>query len=892
PEYPVERRGFMLADAAPVVVLDEAALAQDLSVFSDGDLGVRAGLGSSAYVIYTSGSTGVPKGVVVSHRGVASLAHSQAERLGVSAASRVLQFASPSFDAAVWELVMAFSNGATLVVPDGKGLMGDALGDLLATKGVTHALIPPSVVATIPMSGAEKLTAFECLILGAEAVAPELAKQWSVASRRVVNAYGPTESTVCVTMSEGASGGTFPIGTAVANTRVFVLDATLEPVPVGVVGELYVSGAGLARGYAGRAALTAERFVACPFVAGERMYRTGDLVRWRGDGQLEFVGRADEQVKLRGFRVEPGEVEALLTAEAGVRQAAVVVREDEPGDQRLVAYIVPDLEAAAAADTEATGDTQVRQVEEWREIYDSVYAGAGPRVAGAVFGEDFSGWDSSYTGEPIPLEEMRAWRDAVVERVRALGAERVLEIGVGSGLLMAHLAPYVQEYWGTDLSGAVIERLRGEVEDVGLGGRVHLRCRPADTFDGLPAGRFDTVLINSVIQYFPDRAYLTRVIDQALDLLAPGGRVIIGDVRNGRTLRALHAAVHRHRGTATPTIVDRAVMLEKELVVSPEYFSHLAEHDERVTAVDIQLKHGAHHNELTRHRYEVVLHKDTPHAIDLANADHVPWSPDTDLTELLTDTRSPVRLTGIPNARLMTDIAAERQLDGLDGPAPAVGVDPNELVAHGADLGLRMVATWSPQAVELFDAVILPTTTRTAPLSGVYAHRTTSSSSHTNTPAAARGIGTVVKAAREYLTHHLPDYMVPSAIMALHRLPLTPNAKLDRKALPKPDHLPTTKTRHPRTPQEQTLAALFAEILGIDQVGIDDNFFDLGGHSLLATRLTSRIRGELAVEVPIGKVFEFPTVAGLADHMATASNEPTEMRPALRRMARPNGKRS
>ncbi|MGW1538675.1 non-ribosomal peptide synthetase, partial [Streptomyces aureus] len=259
PEYPAERRDFMLADAAPVVVLDEAALAQDLSVFSDGDLGRGAGLGSSAYVIYTSGSTGVPKGVVVSHRGVASLAHSQAERLGVKAASRVLQFASPSFDAAVWELVMAFSNGATLVVPDGKGLTGDALGDLLATKGVTHALIPPSVVATIPMSDAEKLTAFECLVLGAEAVAPELAKRWSVASRRVVNAYGPTESTVCVTMSEGASGGTFPIGTAVANTRVFVLDAVLEPVPVGVVGELYVSGAGLARGYAGRAALTAER---------------------------------------------------------------------------------------------------------------------------------------------------------------------------------------------------------------------------------------------------------------------------------------------------------------------------------------------------------------------------------------------------------------------------------------------------------------------------------------------------------------------------------------------------------------------------------------------------------------------------------------------------------
>ncbi|MEX3102379.1 amino acid adenylation domain-containing protein [Streptomyces sp. ST1020] len=278
PEYPAERRDFMLADAAPVVVLDEAALAQDLSGFSDEDLGEQTDPGSPAYVIYTSGSTGIPKGVVVSHRGVASLAHTQTERLGVTAASRVLQFSSPSFDAAVWELVMAFANGATLVVPDGKGLMGDALGDFLAAEGVTHALIPPSVMATIPSNSAEKLTDLECLVLGAEVVPSELVARWSVASRRVVNAYGPTECTVCVTMSGESSDGTFPIGTAMANTQVFVLDAALEPVPVGVAGELYVAGAQVARGYVGRQALTAERFVACPFTAGERMYRTGDLV--------------------------------------------------------------------------------------------------------------------------------------------------------------------------------------------------------------------------------------------------------------------------------------------------------------------------------------------------------------------------------------------------------------------------------------------------------------------------------------------------------------------------------------------------------------------------------------------------------------------------------------
>ncbi|MEU1711243.1 amino acid adenylation domain-containing protein, partial [Streptomyces sp. NPDC005706] len=355
--------------------------------------------------IYTSGSTGVPKGVVVSHRGVASLAHSQAERLGVNAASRVLQFASPSFDAAVWELVMAFSNGATLVVPEDTHLAGEVLQGTLEGRRITHVTLPPSVLSTLPTGAESSLPLLQSVVLAGEAVSPELVTRWSATGRQVVNAYGPTESTVCVSMGEGTTDVMVPIGRAVSNSRVYVLDSGLEPVPVGVVGELYASGAGLARGYAGRAALTAERFVACPFAVGERMYRTGDLVRWRGDGQLEFVGRADEQVKLRGFRIEPGEVEALLTADAGVRQAAVVVREDTLGDQRLVAYVVPDPAVAAAEDAPADENAQV---EEWREIYDSVYTGAG----GAAFGEDFSGWDSSYTGEPVPLDEMREWRDA------------------------------------------------------------------------------------------------------------------------------------------------------------------------------------------------------------------------------------------------------------------------------------------------------------------------------------------------------------------------------------------------------------------------------------------------------------------------------------------------
>ncbi|MEC4019822.1 non-ribosomal peptide synthetase, partial [Streptomyces sp. H27-D2] len=364
PEYPVDRLAFMVADsgasvvlgtggalsevlvgAARVVLLDEAA--ESVASESAEPLGVAVGPGQLAYVIYTSGSTGRPKGVAVAHGGVANLAEAMRPVLGVTEGTVALQFASFSFDAAVLDVAVTLGAGGTLAIASSEERSEPgALAEMIRLAGVSVASVVPSLLGVLdPVS----VPGVENWVLGAERLSAGLAARWR-AGARVWNTYGPTEATVIATatlLDEGiTSGDALPaIGRPIGNAQVFVLDGFLKPVPVGAVGELYVAGPGLARGYVGRADLTAERFVACPFVPGGRMYRSGDLARWTAEGLLEFAGRADEQVKIRGFRVEPGEVESVLASHPDVGQAAVVVREDRPGEKRLIGYVVPGGQA-------------------------------------------------------------------------------------------------------------------------------------------------------------------------------------------------------------------------------------------------------------------------------------------------------------------------------------------------------------------------------------------------------------------------------------------------------------------------------------------------------------------------------------------------------------------
>ncbi|WP_343243644.1 non-ribosomal peptide synthase/polyketide synthase [Streptomyces sp. SID13726] len=908
-DYPADRVAYMLDDARPVCLVTTAEIAPDLPPDTDplvldapetvAELAGYPAQGPSsaaelttahaAYVIYTSGSTGRPKGVVLSHAGVAKLVATQRERFGIGPHSRVLQFASPSFDVAFWDLCLGLlSGGRLVVVPADRRVPGAPLADYANEHGITFMILPPALLAAMPDD--VQLPPEATLLAGTERVSPELVGRYA-RGRMMFNAYGPTEATTNSTLGlcdpDTPAGTIVPIGVPDPGTRAYVLDDRLRPVPAGVTGELYLGGAGLARGYLGRPALTAERFVADPFgEPGERLYRTGDVVRWKADGRLEFHGRVDSQVKIRGFRIEPGEIESVLRAHPAVDQAAVVVREDRPGERRLAAYVVPSLDGASVPDPEAG-------VADWKDLHELLYSAAGSDG----FEENFAGWNSMYDGLPIPLADMREWRQATVDRIRELRPRRVLEIGVGSGLLLSRLAPDCAEYWGTDLSEEAVRALQAQVSAVPeLDGRVTLLARPAHDLAGLPEGHFDTVVVNSVAQYFPGGDYLTGVLRAAASLLAPGGALFVGDVRNLRLLRTLSAAIETGRAQegdkeALRAAVERDIAWEGELLVDPDYFAGLDGF-----SAEIRVKRGTHHNELTRYRYDVVLRQTSWH--DVPDAAESPWSAIgsvRELGDLLAARPGRMRVTGIPNSRLAEDLAALDALGDSSRPATApYGVDPEALHEAAARHGYAAALTWNGDAEDgSLDAVFAPVgdfvsggdfssvgdfasvgETDTLP---VAPYRAGGRHPLTNRPAPFRNVGALMTALRAHAGEYLPDYMVPAAFVPLDRLPVTPSGKLDTAALPVPDFTRLSAGRAPETARERLLCDLYARALGLPAVGVDDDFFALGGDSIVAVQLLILAR-RAGLELTPRDVFRHRTVAELATVARTAA---TDDSPAL-----------
>ncbi|NEO63568.1 MAG: methyltransferase domain-containing protein, partial [Moorea sp. SIO4G2] len=669
----------------------------------------------------------------------------------------------------------------------------------------------------------------------------------------------------------------------------------------GVPGELHIGGDGLAIGYHNRPELTAEKFIPNPFEDSKvnpplpkklgsqksKLYKTGDLARYLGDGNIEFIGRIDHQVKIRGYRIETGEIEAVLNSYPIVKETVVVAREDNPGDKRLVAYIVPETQTTTTSNRELSET----QVDSWQDIFNQQIYDQLSEVTDPLF--NTRGWISNYDNQPIPVEQMRIWAGDIVTQVLAQKPESVWEIGCGTGMLLFQIAPQTQNYYGTDISNVSLEYIKKQIEQQpDKYSHVSLAQKRAEDMADVADNSFDVVLLSSIVQYFPSVEYLLQVIEESIRVVKPGGMIFLGDIRSLPLMKAFHSSVQLYQ--ATPSLsrqqllekIDRKMEQETELLVSPELFVALKEKHPEITHVQIRLQRGTEHNELNKYRYSVLLHIEAQPGKVITPT--VESGADLSAQEIETYLRDigpeSICFSGLVNGRVANDVELVEWLSQPESKhnvqqlrqklesKQTKSIDPERLYELSASLGYNLELCWSAQgSPELMDGVFVRSELAKE---GIVLTPLTQKSvvasnwnNYGNNPLSSQFRKELIPQLREYLQSRLPEYMVPSGLMVLSQLPLTPNGKVDRKALPVPDMASSVLTEYvaPQTQTQKVLAEIWAEVLGIEQVGIHDNFFDLGGHSLMATQVVSRVRLALGIDIPLTTLFESSTIAQLAE---------------------------
>ncbi len=956
PNYPSDRLDFMLTDTQVSILLTQSwlveslppspakilCLDQPLPLHSETCERTPLTPDHLAYVIYTSGSTGTPKGVLLSHRGLCNVVEAQQRVFHPSCNSRILQFSSFSFDASIFEIALAFGSGGALYIPPKPAqLPGRALVQFLEDQAITHALLTPAVLAVLPSA---ELPDLQVLITGGEACSSQVVDRWA-ANRHFFNAYGPTETTIWATVAE-LHPGEHPrtIGRPILNTQIYILDAALNPVPAGIPGELYIGGTGLARGYLNRPELTTERFIDNPFnsklkisprstlrvgkanpkdLQNSKLYKTGDRAQYRTDGAIEFLGRVDSQIKIRGFRVELGEIEATLHRHPAIQDAVVITSGESSS---LVAYFSLDSAKRIAQANHpplqqpqpTLRSLQTQQIQQWQTLYDQTYQSP---LSDSQF--NITGWNSSYTGEPIPLEQMQEWVSDRVQQILALKPKRVLEIGCGTGLLLFQIAPHCEKYVGTDFSTVSLASIQHQLDVLNFP-QVELLHRMATDFEGIDAASFDVVILNSVVQYFPSVDYLMQVLERAIQTVAIGGVLFVGDVRSLPLLTAFHAWMKFSQADAsmerTPLQlqVERSQFEEPELAIAPAFFNALRDNFPQIQQVQIQLSRGRSQNEMTQFRYNVLLHIEdkfaeaSPFGLRVSISQQQDWklNPSTvaEIQEYLIETQPEMlMITNITNSRVNAAIKTANWLHSKADPKTVgrmrdrlqdfaeLAIEPQDWWDLETVLAYQVEITWSTQRhTGDYDVMFIrhDVDPRMMPI----LQQCHADHPYTNEPLQAQFSHQLIPELRHHLRQTLPDYMIPSTFVPLERLPLTTSGKVDRLRVTE-HYRRTCLTLNPEvidssnpsisrriicnttssTPTELTLIDIWQELLRLKHLTIHDNFFELGGHSLLATQMTSRVSDAFGLELPLKSVFEAPTIAQLAPILETLRNTPNAL---------------
>ncbi|MEV5799031.1 condensation domain-containing protein [Streptomyces collinus] len=860
-----------------------------------------------AFVCYLPPSDGLPRGTVHSHAGVAHrLAHAAAhlDGLGAEERARGVLSLSAGFDLSPWDLLWPVAAGVPLVLPAGaEAPAADAEADAAVLLGPPTAL--DAFLDRAPRQPRPRRVVcanerpWPALIARLRGSAPDCA-----VDLRSGPAHLALDVVVQPVADAPAPGTLSALGRPLPGPRLRVLDAAGLPLPGSVPGELCVGGVPSPKGVLGRPQEIRRLLVADPLADGEPLLRTGLRARLLPDGTVEPLG-AD--VRIRTHQVEPTDVETVLHGCADVERAVVQLRTEGDGQPELLAHV-------SLRPQDTGGQDRLRA------LFEETYSGRSAEDDPVL---NVTGWNSPHTGEYLTGAEMREWADTTFRRVLALNPSRVLEIGCRTGALLFRLAPRCAGYTGTDLSGHALGHIRDHQDWLASkADDVTLLERAADDFDGLPEGGFDTVVLNSVTQYFPGTDYLERVLSGALRVLRPGGHVYLGAVRSLPLLDALHLpgrleALEPENGAAAVrgALGNRAGQ-EEELLLDPRWFTALAGRLDGLAEVYVLPRYGRHRNELSAYRYDVVLRAGVPAAETRPEAE-LDWQTDGLTPEALAahlGAHAPVRLLvrSVPDARVHGRLAALSLLaagqastvadvSAALAPRPAGPggpLDPAALAAAAERAGYVPLVRYGADGPGTVDVLLVRRTgdadgTEVGPaLPEGFGDRPADTCQEPGRPAndplsVTRG-RRVVSGLKQRLLDRLPFPAVPAHLLVVAGFPSDRSGAADPGALPGPDLAAAASEAHraPSTPTETTLAGIWSAALGVDRVGVHDDFFALGGHSLLGSEVMDRVRQEFSVDAPLGLLFETPTIAAVATYVDQQRAKPRIETPAIRRVDR------
>lgn len=832
-------------------------------------------------VIFTSGSSGKPKGVIISNGSIYNCLSFFINYHSLSSRDCMLSVSNICHDMSIFEIFVPLLAGGTVVMPDpDKSKDAGHWKELVEKYRVTFWSSVPTIFSML-------LYAFEteggkgqipdslkAAMLAGEVIPVSLYKRLSVVGPKVklYGSGGPTETTLLNVIhpvtDEDAEGGYIPYGVPIWNSGYLILDDNLKVVKMGETGTIYNSGTCLANGYLDEG-MTEEKFIMHPELK-IRLYNTGDLGRYNEKGWVDILGRADNQVKINGKRIELEEIEKVIEQDEQIIKSVVSVYEDKLRGKQLAAQIM----------LSASQDDGNANVEHWKTVFDETYSEERTQNNSE---SDYSGWHSTYTGGQIPAEEMKEWVENTVSSIKKVAGKRILEIGCGTGLLLYRLAPDANEFVGMDLSNEAIETLKHDLEGNGLYRNVELYQAAADDLSKVEGRKFDTIIINSVIMFFPTVTYLLDVIKKCMSLLSEEGCLFLGDIQDYDLVKTFRTSVFLCRekdgtvGTIREKIKNDCLKL-KDLYVSQHLFDVLHQFVPESGDITITQKNMQSVNEISKFRYDVVVYKKHVKApenvIEYQFKDMHTFHQD--LKQMKMEDGTLLKVWGIRNAMVYEDVAAEKYLNEAEdeetleqfkercSKKKQITHYPYEFYQMAKQIGCRCAVR--KQDADTF-CVLMSKDIITNRLEQATVLQP---SMYVSKIEAEDNWDEIISVLRTRLQKVLPQYMVPVIWKKTDSIPRLQNGKIDRRKAAESIQILLEESAGECINQDESnlslkeqLLAMWSRMLHGTNIKEEDSFFEIGGNSLLAMRFLSEINRKYHITIRFSEFYKNASIAAV-----------------------------